>query len=103
MNRIVFEEGIIKISGCNDCPFCHYHERSTDYSPYCCINPCLNIRANKYHNVDFTFPSVCPLTGGLIKGINMVDNKYVEKHEETWKNEHDEKYEEEYEEEDAPF
>ena len=36
-------DGEVIITGCNNCPFCHYEERIANYRPFCSIDSKIEI------------------------------------------------------------
>ena len=45
----------VNVYGCSTCPFLWYHERATDYGPFCCLG--VDIGRIPSEN----FPYYCPL------------------------------------------
>lgn len=33
----------VEVTGCHDCPFCHFEDRDNEYCPYCCLDESLSV------------------------------------------------------------
>jgi len=44
-----YKDGEIIITGCNNCPFLHWHGRIHEYNPYCSLNS--DIRVERIVNI----------------------------------------------------
>ena len=50
------------ITGCIDCPFCHWEDRCHEYNPYCSLNGYIHIEEwQEYYDVITYIPDKCPL------------------------------------------
>lgn len=64
MNKINYDENKneVTITGCVDCPFCHYKERESDHSPYCSLDEDILVEEwQEYYDVLVYIPYECPL------------------------------------------
>ncbi|MFW6014986.1 MAG: hypothetical protein ACOCRK_00955 [bacterium] len=70
MNRVNYDvlRNEVIVTGCYDCPFCHYHERFADYRPFCCLDPKIDIEdLDEVNSVIKYFPIGCPLKNQYFK------------------------------------
>lgn len=74
MNKVNYDKNEVTVTGCNDCPFCHYRERFTDYNPFCCLDESINIEMPRnYGNVvPYDFPDKCPLRNPNFKIVRNI-------------------------------
>lgn len=63
MNNINYNDrsdGEVTVTGCYDCPFLHYEERSTEYKPYCSIDKNIQVEIGDIFLKKY-FPEKCKL------------------------------------------
>jgi len=66
------EKNEVIITGCENCPFCHYKERYADYGSFCSLNEKINVEKYKFELNNF-FPDDCSLRDinfKLIRNLN---------------------------------